>query len=56
MVDKDVLIRMDEKIQAIKESARELREMSGGIQAVDRNVDRILASVKMLEINVSDAV
>ena len=56
MVDKDVLMKMDEKIQAIKEAALELKEMSGGIQAVDRNVDRILASTKMLEINVSDVI
>ena len=45
---------MTEKIQSIKEAATELKYISGGIQAVDRNVDRILASVKMLEINVSD--
>ena len=45
---------MDEKIQAIKEAATELKHISDGIQAVDRNVDRILASVKMLEINISD--
>ena len=45
---------MAEKIQAIKEAATELKNISGGIQAVDRNVDRILASVKMLEINISD--
>jgi hypothetical protein len=56
MVDKEVLMKMDEKIQAIKEAALELKEMSGGIQAVDRNVDRILASVKMLEINISDVI
>ena len=56
MVEEDVLIKMDEKIQAIKETTLELKEMSGGIQAVDRNVDRILASVKMLEINVSDVI
>jgi hypothetical protein len=31
-----------------------LKKFSGGIQAVDRNADRILASVKMLEINISD--
>ena len=54
MVDKEVLMKMDEKIQAIKEAALELKEMSGGIQAVDRNVDRILASAKMLEINICD--
>jgi hypothetical protein len=47
---------MAERIQAIKETATELKNISGGIQAVDRNVDRILASVKMLEINISDIV
>lgn len=45
---------MAEKIQAIKEAATKLKRISGNIQAVDRNVDRILASVKMLEINISD--
>ena len=47
---------MAEKIQAIKEAATELQNISSGIQALDRNVDRILASVKMLEINISDIV
>jgi len=56
MVDKDLVAKMDEKIQAIKKAALELKELSGGIQAVDRNADRILASVKMLEINVSDVI
>jgi hypothetical protein len=45
---------MAEKIQLIKETANKLKQISGGIQAVDKNVDRILASVKMLEINISD--
>jgi len=45
---------MAEKVQAIKEAATELQNISGGIKAIDRNVDRILASVKMLEINISD--
>jgi hypothetical protein len=31
-----------------------LRRDAAGIQAVERNVDRILASTRMLEINVSD--
>ncbi len=47
---------MADRIQALKQIANELKTMSGGIQAVDRNVDRILASVKMLEINVNDVV
>jgi hypothetical protein len=42
------------KIQILKQTATELKRISGGIQAVDRNVDRILASIKMLEINISD--
>ena len=54
MVDKDFLMKIDERIQTIKKAALELKEISGGIQAIDRNADRILASAKMLEINVSD--
>jgi hypothetical protein len=45
---------MDVRIKKIKKAAQELIELSGGIQAVDRNASRILASVKMLEINISD--
>ncbi len=45
---------MAKRIATIKENANQLKAMSGGIQAVDKNVDRILASVKMLEINISD--
>jgi hypothetical protein len=45
---------MAEKIGALKRSAMELKEMSGGMQAVDRNIDRILACIRMLEINISD--
>lgn len=50
------LRKMDARIKKIKKAAEELKELSGGIQAVDRNVSRILASVKMLEINVSDMI
>jgi hypothetical protein len=44
------------KIRALRKNAEGLKEISGGIQAVDRNADRILASVKMLEIDISDVV
>jgi hypothetical protein len=53
-IDKHFLQELDDRIQTIKKAAMELQELSGGIQAVYRNADRILASVKMLEINVSD--
>jgi hypothetical protein len=47
---------MAKKIELLKQTATELKRISGGIQAVNRNVDRILASIKMLEINISDLV
>ena len=50
------LKRLDARIKAIKKAAHELQTLSGGIPAIDRNVYRILASVRMLEINISDLV
>jgi hypothetical protein len=46
--------KLDTRIKAIKKAAQELKALSGRIPAVDRNTARILASVKMLEINISD--
>ena len=46
--------KLDTRIKAIKKAAQELKALSGRIPAVDRNTVRILASVKMLEINISD--
>ena len=54
LMNRRELERIDTRIKAIKKAAQELKNLSGGIQAIDRNVSRILASVKMLEINVSD--
>jgi len=48
------LRKLDTRIKTIKKVTQELKQLSGGIQAIDRNAERILASVKMLEINVSD--
>jgi hypothetical protein len=48
------LKRMDARIKVIKKAAQELQERHGGIPAVERNAARILASLKMLEINISD--
>ncbi len=48
------LRKLDTRIKTIKKATLELKQLSGGIQAVDRNAERILASVKMLEINISD--
>ena len=48
------LRKLDTRIKTIKKTTLELKQLSGGIQAIDRNAERILASVKMLEINISD--
>ena len=41
-------------IEGIEKRAKELIEKGQGIQAIERNAARILASTKMLKINVSD--
>lgn len=38
----------------MRKITEELREIVGGIQAVERNLDRVLASMRMPERNVSD--
>lgn len=43
------------RITALRHDAEVLREISGGIPAVNCNVIRLLANIKMLEINISDA-
>jgi len=48
------LEEIDREIGIIKQAAQRLKEYSNGIQAIDCNARRILASAKMLEINVSD--
>jgi predicted component of type VI protein secretion system len=48
------IAEMDELIQRMRQCAEELKKKDDGIQAVERNVDRILANIKMLELNISD--
>jgi hypothetical protein len=44
------------RIKALRRNAEALKEISAGIPAVVKNADRILADVKMLELDVVDAV
>ena len=53
-MDKMQLETMNEMIQSIRSAAESLIIKAQGIQAIERNADRILASSKMLEINLSD--
>ena len=46
--------RINAKIQLMKKTAQELNRMGDNFPALARNTVRILASLKMLEINISD--
>jgi hypothetical protein len=48
------LAEINAKIQAIKETAMELQHMADQFPALNRNTVRLLSSIKMMELNVSD--
>ena len=48
--------KLDDQIQVLKKAAMALSEMGDQFPAVKRNAARVLASIKMMEINVSDVV
>lgn len=50
------LQEIDEKLQAMKRGAEALKGMADDFPALHRNMARILASIKMLELNISDLV
>jgi hypothetical protein len=50
------LKKIDEKIKLLKSTAQELNRLGDNFPALARNSVRILASIKMLEINISDLV
>ena len=54
MAQQTDLKKINDKIQILKQTAQELNLMGEVFPALARNTVRILASIKMLEINVSD--
>jgi len=50
------LKKMNDIILCMKQGADELKEIGSDFPALDRNLVRIRASLKMLEINISDAI
>jgi septal ring factor EnvC (AmiA/AmiB activator) len=48
------LKRINGKIQAMKKLEKELQDQANEFPALSRNTVRILASLKMLELNISD--
>ena len=57
MVDNDInLKQIYSRIQIIRTHAEELQQLSESFPALNRNLERILASLKMLELNICDPV
>ena len=54
MAGKIELKELDSKIQSMKKTAEKLKAMGEDFPALYRNISRILASIKMLEMNISD--
>jgi len=55
LIDKDKIATLDKKIVRLRKIAEDILENGRDIEAVSRNTKRILASIRMLEINISDA-
>jgi len=54
MAKKIDLKELDSRIQSMKKTAEELKQMGGEFPALYRNISRVLAGIKMLELNISD--
>ena len=54
MTQQTELAEMNDKIQTMKKAALELQDMANQFPSVSRNLSRLLSSIKMLELNVSD--
>jgi hypothetical protein len=54
MLDRKYLEGMAEDIQKMQAIAEKLKEKGKGIETIDRNLTRILSSIRLLEMNVTD--
>ena len=50
------LEEIGKKVRELKETAKEIKSLSDDFPAVRRNIHRIMASIKMLEINTIDMI
>ncbi len=54
MISENELKKIDDKIKLLYSTAKELKSLAENIPAITRNTTRLLASVKMMELNISD--
>ena len=56
MTTENELKKIDDKIKLLRNTAKELKNLAENIPAITRNTTRLLASVKMMELNISDCI
>ena len=56
MLNENELKKIDKKIKLLSKTAMELKILAENIPAITRNTTRLLASVKMMELNISDCI
>jgi len=56
MISENELKKIDDKIKLLHSTAKELKSLAENIPAITRNTTRLLASVKMMELNISDCI
>ena len=56
MLTENELKKIDDKIKLLRNTAEELKGLAENIPAITRNTTRLLASVKMMELNISDCI
>lgn len=54
MIKTDNIIELANNISKIKQEIYKIKELGEGINCVEKNADRMLASLKMLELNICD--
>jgi len=47
-------LQINSRVQLLKRTAEELNQLGENFPALTRNIVRIMASIKMLEINITD--
>ena len=55
MAQQEDIKAMAALIESLRKDAEKLKEIASDIPTVQKNADRILADVRMLEININDA-
>jgi len=56
MITENELKEIDAKIKLLRDTAKELNSLANDIPAITRNTTRLLATVKMMELNISDCI